>query len=214
MKPTYRLLSVLITGLPLVWVALAWDELPDRIPLHFNNDRQPDQFGNREQWLGVLLRTLFLLSIIRVVILKTVGSPQNMQPAQRRTLDLLTAGFAAGTLLLLTLQGLRQAPIYTDWLPVLFFLSGCAFIYFAVPPVLPTRIKDSATPNVPLAKRLATVQHMYKLSRLVVFRVNLIAVILMAFASHSDRWSIGILANALAYLFLLILTTVVNRNSA
>lgn len=213
MKLSDRLLSVLLLSLPLVSVVLAWDQLPVRIPLHFNSDRQPDQFGSRQEWLSGLLSTLFLLSIIRAVVLKIVGSQRNLQPAQRRAIYLLTAGFVAGTLSLLILEGLYQAPLYADWLPVLFFLAGCTFIYFAVPPVLPASVKDPELLNSRIAKRLAALQHTYKLSRLVVFRANLVAVLLMVFANHSDRWSIGILANVLAYIFLLILTAVMNRNS-
>lgn len=161
----------------------------------------------------MLLSTLFLLSIIRVVVLRIAGRQRNMQPAQRRALYLLTAGFVTGILSLLILQGLHQSPLYADWLPVLLFLSGCIFIYFAVPPALPTPVKDPELLNSRAAKRLATLQNTYRLSRLVVFRANLMAVLLMVFANHSDRWSIGILANVLAYVFLLILTAVVNRNS-
>lgn len=53
---------------------------------------------------------------------------------------------------------------------------------------------------------------MHQLSRLVIIRANLVAVLLMIFANHSDRWSIGILANVLAYIFLFILTAVTNRD--
>lgn len=181
--------------------------------MHFDQDRQPDYFGSRQEWFGMLLLTLFLLNSIRAIVLRVAGNQPTMQPSQLVALYLLTAGFIAATLLLLILQGLRQSPVYTDWLPVLFFLSGCSFLYYAIPPVLPMQVKDPVILNLRLSKRLATLQHIQKLSRLVVFRANLVAVLLMVFTNHSDRWAIGILANVLAFVFLVILTAVINRNS-
>lgn len=213
MKLNYSMLAVLLISLPLLWVTLAWDSLPAQLPLHFNRDRQPDKFGNKQEWLVTLLSALILQSIIRKLVLRTVGNQQNIQPTQRPILELLTAGFIGVALLLLILQGLYRSPVYSDWIPALFFLSGSAFIYLSVPPELPTQVKDPATLNAQAAKRLATLQHMHQLSRLVVFRVNVVAVLLMVFANHSDRWSIGILANVLAYVFLFILTITLNRPS-
>ena len=212
MKLSYRLISVLLLSLPLVSVTLVWDQLPARIPMHFNSDRQPDRFGSRQEWMGMLLGILFLSSIIRAVVLRIAGSQRNIQPAQGRILYLLTAGFVAVTLALHILQGLYQSPVYADWLPALFFLSGATFNYLAFPQPEPKQEKESAFPNARLTKRLSTLQHMNQLSRLVVFRANLVAVLLMVFANHGDRWSIGIWANVLAYAFLLILTAVMNRN--
>lgn len=213
MNVSHRLISVLLLSLPLVSVVLAWDRLPDRLPMHFDQNRQPDYFGSRQEWFGMLLLTLFLLNSIRAIVLRIAGNQPNMQPSQHLALYLLTAGFTAATLLLLILQGLRQSPVYADWLPVLVCLSGCSFLYYAIPPVLPMQVKDPAIQNSRLTKRLATLQHIQRLSRLVVFRANLVAVLLMVFANPADRWSIGILANVLAFVFLIILTAVMNRNS-
>lgn len=213
MKLKYRLLSVLLLSLPVVSVTLFWDRLPVRLPMHFNNEGQPDRFGNRQELLGMLLLTLFILNSIRAVLLIVVSKQPGIQPMQRLALYLLTAGFIAGTLSLLILQGLYQSPLYVYWLPVLFFLFGSSFIYFAVPPDLPTTLKDPAISSLPIAQRIETLQRIHTMSRLVVLRVNLLAVVLMIFADVKDRWSIGVLANLLAYSALFIISVFLHRRS-
>ncbi len=215
MKFSYRVISVLLLSLPLLLVVLFWDRLPVQLPIHFGPDRQPDHFSKRQEWFVMLLVLLFFLNMVRAVILRFVGRQRNLTPKQYLSLYLLTAGFVAGTLSLVILQSLYQSPVYADWLPVLFFLSGSGFIYFAVPPVLaelPETLKEQAAFNGQMARRLAALQRLHALSRLVVIRANLLVVVLMFFANRSDRWTMGILANVLAYAFLFILTIATNRN--
>lgn len=152
MKLTYySVLNVLLISLPLIWVTLTWNDLPAQLPMHFNSDRQPDRFGSQQEWLGMLLSLLFFSTLIRAVVLRIAGSQENIQPTQRRALELLTAGFIGCTLALHILQAFYKSPIYSDWIPVLFFLSGSTFNYVAVPRVLPIQEKDPAILNLRLA---------------------------------------------------------------
>ncbi len=211
-KSKVRLFSYTLIGLPILVILYIWDRLPDRLPMHFDEDGQADQFGTRQQWLTSLLGSLFLLSLLRMVFMYWVRRQEHLPTRQRIILYLFTAGFMTGASLLLIGQGVWGMSLYQEWMPVLFFLFGSGFVYYSVPPDLPVEQKEPHLFNLPLAKQLANRQRMHTLSRLVTVRVNLLAVLIMLFVSGQDRWSVGILANLLACVGLAGLSVYLRQN--
>jgi len=45
------LAAVAVSLIPLGYLALIWDTLPETLPMHFGPDGQPDRFGNRQELL-------------------------------------------------------------------------------------------------------------------------------------------------------------------
>lgn len=213
MKPAYRLLSVMLLSLPLVSVALVYDRLPLRLPVHFDADDQPDLFNNRSQWMSRLIITMFLLNIGRSVLMRVVERQRTCQRAQLEALYLLTAVSVAGIVSLLALEGGLGKPLFADWFPVWFFLSGSGVLYVSVSPHLPVSLLNTDQLTPPQLRRLAAMQQFRSLSHWIVVRVNLAAAVLMLFVGRHDRWQLGLLANLLAYSALMILAEVNRRRS-
>ncbi|WP_080054252.1 DUF1648 domain-containing protein [Spirosoma aerolatum] len=211
-KLKVQLLSYALTGLPILAIALVWNRLPDRLPLHFDEHGQADQFGTRQQWLTNLVWSLFLLNLLRRFFMYWANRQQNLRAKQRVILCLLTAGFLTGVSFLLIAQGVWGVSLYQQWTPVLFFLLGSGLVYYSVPPDLPLEQKEPHFVNLTLVRQLANRQRMHMLSRLVTVRVNLLAVLIMVFVPGQDRWSVGILANLLAVVGLAGLSIYLRRN--
>ncbi len=198
-KVKVQLLSYTLIGLPILTLFFAWNRLPDQLPLHFDEYGQADQLSNRQQWLTNVCWSVFFLSLLRAGFIYWVRHQQNLRAKQRVILYLLSAGIMTGASLLLIGQGIWGQSLYQQWTPVLFFLFGSGIVFYSIPPDLPVELNDPHVSNLPLASQLAFRQRMHTLSRLVTMRVNLLAVVIMLFVSGQDRWSVGILANLLAF---------------
>ncbi|MBC3789357.1 hypothetical protein FHK02_5945 [Spirosoma sp. LMG 31448] len=211
MRFIYRLLTTFLTCLPMLLIAVSWEFLPVRLPLHFTRYGLPDRFGNRYEWYGQLLGTLLLLVIVRALILRTVSNKLDKGQAQGPALYLITAGFVASFNALLILQGLYIRPLFAQWQPLLVALLASSFVYFAVPlsePISGSKIRLST-----LSQPQPISQWLHPLSRLIGIRVNLLAALLMVAVKPQDRWSIALMANVLAFLAIVILGLVKQRRS-
>lgn len=199
--------------LPILVVLFSWNKLPNRLPLHFDEHGQVDEFGTRQQWMTRLAWAVLLLSFLRTVFLRLVGRQANLRNTQHVMVYFLTSGFMAGGILLLIGQGVWGISLYREWMPVLFFLFGSGFVFYGVPPDLPAVAeREQPLVNFPLTQPLSNQQRIHMLSRLVTVRVNLLAVLVMLFVNGQDRWSVGFLANLLAYLYLTGLSVYLRRN--
>lgn len=65
---TIRNLSILfITLIPVAYLAIVWNKIPENVALHYNAKFEPDRFGNKsELWLvtGILVVVSFLLYLL------------------------------------------------------------------------------------------------------------------------------------------------------
>src|SRR5262245_38434600 len=63
---------------PLVYLAIVWEKIPEKVATHFNLRGEPDQFGSKTQlWIGVgaiaaisVLTYLLLINVHRIVLKK------------------------------------------------------------------------------------------------------------------------------------------------
>lgn len=211
-KLKFQLISSALIGAPVLAVLFSLSWLPNRIPLHFDEDGKADQFGTQQEWMTSLLWSILLLNCMRLLFLRLVNREANLLDLQRVNLYLLSAVLVACASSLLIGQGIWGVSLYREWLPVLFFLFGSVFIYYGVPPDLPTIPQNKSLPDLPLVRQLANRQRIHTLTRLVTIRVNLLAVVLMLFVRGQDRWSVGILANLLVYIYLAGLSFYLNRH--
>lgn len=204
MKNSHRFLGNLIAYLPMLYLTLIWDQLPNKVPVHFTEAGEADQFAARATWLWTLLIMFVLLIIFRSSIFTILTKQSSLPNSRIVTLHFLTAAFVASLVMTYILQTSISAPIYTDYLPVLMSFFSASGIYFAVStkPIVSVDAKQGA--NIP-ARRLAVMQHLQAVSRLATVRVNLLAGCIMLFAQSSDRWMIGILANLLTFAALALL---------
>ena len=193
--------------LPLLCVSWLWDRLPTRLPVHFTDDGLPDRFASRQEWFSGLLNVLFVLVLIRSVAFALLSNRFGIGDSRVTRIYLLSAAVVGSSLGLIILRAIYPAFVCGDWLPVLLALVGAAGIYFTVPANLSVggeTTKETARP-IGSPQQIVDVQHLHSLSRLVVIRVNLLAAVLMVFARSGDRWSIGIMANLLAFIALLVI---------
>jgi uncharacterized membrane protein len=121
---------------PLVYLALNWSAMPDRVPMHFGISGKPDGWGPR--W------TLFLLPVIAVALLSllTVGkrfpshfnypvpvTPENRERQQQLGLELLDEMRLVTAVMLgyISIQQMRTALNLTNglgvWTMLLFMAS-------------------------------------------------------------------------------------------
>lgn len=211
MKRIHQLLSTLMLCLPLLCISWLWDRLPDRLPIHFGNDGQPDRFASRQQWFNGLLHMMFIYVLIRGVVIALLSKRFDIQGARFVRVYLLSAAFVGSILGLFVLRAVYASSVYTDFLPVLTALVGAGGVYFTVRADLPTPDK-TARPALP-PRQLADLQYMNTLSRLTFIRVNLLAALLMLFAQSGDRWTIGIMANLMAFVALFSMGVILRRQS-
>ncbi|WP_240543835.1 DUF1648 domain-containing protein [Spirosoma foliorum] len=201
-KRIYQILSATLIVLPILVLLGNWERLPDQLPIHFDQFGQADQFGTRYQWLTGISWSILVLSTIRIVFLNLISRQPGIGRSQLVKLYLSTAVLMMGASILLIGQGIWQKPLYQEWLPILFFLFGSSFIYYGVPAELPTEPFKPKQANQLLVQQLAIRQRVHSLTRLVTIRVNLLAGLVMFFVRWQDRWSVGILANLLVYVFI------------
>lgn len=197
MKNNYAFLGNLIVYLPVLYMALIWDHLPAKLPVHFNEASQADQFVTWQTWMWMLLNMLILLVIFRMSIISILSKRPSLANSQRVGIHLLTAAFVASILMADILQTTIGAPIYSDYLPVILTFFCAGGLYFAVSSTLELNETNQLVTIPP--RRLAALQHIHVLSRYIMVRANLIAAIIMLLARSSDRWMIGILANLLGF---------------
>lgn len=200
MKSIHKLLSTLMLCLPLLYISWLWDRLPTRLPVHFADDGLPDRFASRQEWFSDLLNVMFVLVLIRSVMIALIGRYFDVQGGRFARIYMLSAAFVGSILGLLVLRTVYGSSLYTDLLPVLMALFGAAGVFFTVPVNLPAA-SDTAKPTLP-PSQLVALQYMHSLSRSTVIRVNLLAALVMLFARSEDRWTIGLMANGLAFVAL------------
>ncbi len=197
MKNSYQWLGNFITYLPMLYVALIWDQMPARVPVHFTETGQADQFSARDSWLWTLLLMFGLFISFRSSVLSLLLKRVDLPRPRQIILQLLTASFVACVLLIYILQSILSAPIYTDYLPVLLSFFGAVILYFTdTKPRVPM---EKSSSSAPADTRTQILQYLQTVSLLVTVRVNLLAGLIMLFAQSADRWMIGILANLLAF---------------
>lgn len=130
----------------------------------------------------------------------------NLPGANRVKLNVLTAVLVMCASSLLIGQGIWGISLYREWLPVVFFLFGSVFIYYGVPPNTSALSEEQLRSNRPLVRQLVNRRRIQVLTQSVTIRVNVLAVLLMLFVRGQDRWSVGILANLLVYVYIAGLT--------
>lgn len=178
-------------------MALIWDNLPAKLPVHFDEAGQADQFVARQTWMWTLLNMLILLVVFRMSVISILAKRPSLSNSRRMGIHLVTAAFVASILMADILQTTLGSPIYSAYLPMLMTLFCAGGIYFAVSPTL---VLDETNKTVTIPpRRLAALQHIHALSRLIMVRANLIAAFIMLLARSNDRWMIGILANLLGF---------------
>ncbi len=200
MMRNYRLFSTMLLCLPLVSVALLWEHLPERLPVHFDVEGQPDRFAPRQEWFNNLTSIMFVLVLIRTIAIGLLSKRWEVQETRFIRTYILSAALVSSALELIVFEAVYQSPLSTDFLPVLMALFGAGFVYWTIPPQLPATNEPPEQSHS--SQRVAAVQQMHILSRLVVVRVNLLAALLMLVARSHDRWTIGIAANVLAFIAL------------
>lgn len=58
MKAAFKKIIWLFVFAPVVYLAIVWNKLPEKVALHFNLQGEPDRFGNKsELWISSLLLT-------------------------------------------------------------------------------------------------------------------------------------------------------------
>ena len=106
-------------SLPLFFMLITVDALPNKIATHFSTTGQVDQFTTRQLWLESLLDTFIMLVIIRTVLLIILTRRTSLSDDTLTIIQLLSAGFVAFFLLLSIGDALLSAPVSTEYRLVL-----------------------------------------------------------------------------------------------
>jgi uncharacterized membrane protein len=62
MKKTLNTLVWPVLAAPLAFLALTWNKLPEKVPIHFNLEGTPDHFGRKQE---LILMTAILTAITK-----------------------------------------------------------------------------------------------------------------------------------------------------
>ncbi len=211
MKRSYQFISTLLLCLPLVGVSLLLSRLPARLPVHLGEDGQPDRFVSRQAWFSLLTNVMLGLLLIRMGFIALLSRRLATDAPRFIRLYLLSATLVGSVPGLFVLWTLYPSPVFIDLVPVIVTLVVAGAVYWTIPAQLPAT-DERAGPNLQPEQR-AVLADLHTLSRWVVVRVNLLAALLMLFARSSDRWTIAILANLLAFIALSIIAGVRSRQS-
>jgi len=79
MNKTLNKIIWLIMAAPAIYLALAWNKIPERVALHFNLSGVPDRYGNKNELL-IILAILTVVNIALYLLLSNaykVGSGRN-----------------------------------------------------------------------------------------------------------------------------------------
>ena len=85
MKPKSNFLEFLIWALtlvPLVYMLVLWQDLPARVPIHFNLEGQPDNWGSKNFLIGIIILLTLGINLLLLIVpnidpkekLKSMGS--------------------------------------------------------------------------------------------------------------------------------------------
>lgn len=70
MKPTFKseIPLLVITIIPLPYLAYVWNTLPESVPMHWNGSGEIDRYGNKSELIWVTLSLTFLTYILLLII--------------------------------------------------------------------------------------------------------------------------------------------------
>lgn len=83
----------LIVPIPLIYLAIIWNKLPDSIALHFDFNGKADKFGNKNELLITII-ILSVISILSYLLLKNIYRIDPKKYAAENKDRLLKIGFA------------------------------------------------------------------------------------------------------------------------
>ena len=140
-------LQLLILIMPFVIIAFVWDQIPERVPIHWDFNGHADRFGNKG--LG-----LFLLPIINIGLVLLIGALSKIDPkalkgsalpSALKPIRLIISGFMFAvfciTVLILLGANVNIGVAFQLGLPILFLLLG-----YYLPTVQPNYFIGVRTP--------------------------------------------------------------------
>lgn len=133
MKKNLKLLNavmILIALVPIFYVLITWNQIPESVPIHFNENLQPDRMGTKNDLLittlilaGVSILMLFLFENIHRIDPKRRGVPVSF------TFVKLAAGlvvFLAALNFIIIISAIKNTSLIND---LLFPLLGLLFAF-------------------------------------------------------------------------------------
>jgi uncharacterized membrane protein len=121
-----ELLLVVITIIPIVYLFILWEELPDQVPIHWNFQGEIDRYGSKASlgWLVLLINVpiYFLMLFLPIITAKQESIKRMGKKYYRLRLILQLFMSALVFILLLVSSGATQIPVET--------LLGYCFIFF------------------------------------------------------------------------------------
>lgn len=121
-----ELLLVVITIIPIVYLFILWEELPDQVPMHWNFQGEIDRYGSKASlgWLVLLINVpIYLLMLFLPKITAKQESIKRMGKKYYRLRLILQLFMSALVfIILLVSSGATQIPVET--------LLGYCFIFF------------------------------------------------------------------------------------
>jgi uncharacterized membrane protein len=133
MKKRHRLFNtvlVLVAFLPLGYLALIWNRLPETVPLHFNHNMEPDRVGPKTE----LLIPVCILAAVSIFVLLLLQNLQRFDPKRRKAptspvFSRLGAGlliFMAILNIMIIVSAMKGASVFSNYL---FPLMGLLFAF-------------------------------------------------------------------------------------
>ena len=65
------LIVILIALVPMIYLAITWNSIPEIVPVHFNLEMEPDRFGNKKE-LILVTAIISVVSILLFLLLKNL----------------------------------------------------------------------------------------------------------------------------------------------
>ena len=74
---------ILIVMVPMIYLAITWNSIPEIVPVHFNLEMEPDRFGNKKE-LILVTGIISVVSILLFLLLKNLHHYKNHQDCFKR----------------------------------------------------------------------------------------------------------------------------------
>lgn len=83
----------LVALLPVIYIALVWKQVPDKVAMHFDINGEPDRYGNKSE-LALMTGILFVVSLGVYYLMANINRIDPKRYAQENTSRFRKIGFA------------------------------------------------------------------------------------------------------------------------
>lgn len=201
MKSRYNWLSYALMSLPALFLLVGWNRIPDPVAIQGTEPGEAEKVTSRQEWLVHFACIAILLMLTHHILFLLLRSYTRQHRGRFLLFYWLSAGFVCALTGLYVTEGMYQTAVYAYTFPILMALGEAGLIYSIMPDQLPVRFTSTSL----TAQQMRASGHIYTIARFLLIWVNILVGLMMLFAPGADRWQMGVTANLLICLTILLM---------